>query len=127
MWMKYSVLSCKLVTCFSTFSIFTLSGKNGKSLRSSYSCLGYWTSTLRKYPSSFFVKDFYEIFMKLKKIFYPLIRSKFFTGSFCDIGQPYKLFTSQYSRYNNSLFLSCSFIYLLLAFAYRWITWHILL
>ena len=31
MCIKYSVLSCKLATCFSTFSISILSGKNGKS------------------------------------------------------------------------------------------------
>ena len=30
MWMKYSVLSCNLVTWFSTFWSFILSGKNGK-------------------------------------------------------------------------------------------------
>ena len=34
------------------------------------------------------------------------IHSKLFTGSFCDIAQPYKLFTSQYLTYDDSLFLS---------------------
>ena len=48
--MTYSVLSCKLATSFLTFSSFTLSGKNGKSLSSSSNFSEYSTSTLRKYP-----------------------------------------------------------------------------
>ena len=35
-----------------------------------------------------------------------LIHSKLFTGGFCDIAQPYKLFTFQNWRYDDSLFLS---------------------
>ena len=35
-----------------------------------------------------------------------LIHSKLFTGSFCNISQPYKLYTSQYLRYDDSLFYS---------------------
>ena len=31
---------------------------------------------------------------------------KSFTGKFCDITEPNKLFTSQYLRYDHSLFLS---------------------
>ena len=34
----------------------------------------------------------------------PFIHSKLFTGSFYDISQAYKLFTSQYWRYDDSLF-----------------------
>ena len=53
------------------------------------------------------------------------IYSKLSTGSFCDIAHPYKLFTSQYQRYDDYLFLSWSFMYLLLTFTY-WLTeWHI--
>ena len=52
MWITYSILSCKLVTSFSTFSIFILSNKNGKSLQSSCTFPGYWALTSRKYPSS---------------------------------------------------------------------------
>ena len=39
--------SCKLATSFTTFPIFILSGKNGKSLRSLCNSLGYSTSTSR--------------------------------------------------------------------------------
>ena len=65
------------------------------------------------------------------------IHSKLFTGSFCDIAHPYKLFTSQYlallnrvnylhpNKYDDSIFLLWYLIYLLLAFAYQWIEWHI--
>ena len=52
MCITYSVLLCKLATSFSTFSIFILSGKNGKSLWSSCNFSRYWTSTSEKYPSS---------------------------------------------------------------------------
>ena len=51
--------------------------------------------------------------------------SKPFTGSFFHITQPYKLIASQYLRYDHSLFLSCSFIYLLLTFVHLLIEWHI--
>ena len=46
-------------------------------------------------------------------------------GNFWDIAHPYKLFTSKYLRYDYFLFMSWSFMYLLLAFGYRWIAWHI--
>ena len=49
MWITYSVLSCKLVTSFLIFSIFILSGKNGKWLWSSSNFPGYWISNLKKY------------------------------------------------------------------------------
>ena len=48
MCIPYSVLSFKLATSFSAFSIFTLSGKNGKSWWSSCNFSAYWTSTSRK-------------------------------------------------------------------------------
>ena len=51
-WITYSVLSCKLATSISTFSILILSGKNGKSLWRLRNFSGYWTSTSRKYPLS---------------------------------------------------------------------------
>ena len=46
MCITYPVLSCKLATSFSTFSIYLLSGKNGKSLWSS--CNFPWVSTSKK-------------------------------------------------------------------------------
>ena len=57
------------------------------------------------------------IFMKSGKR--SLIHSKLFTGTFGDIAQPYESFTSQYLRYDDSLFLSQFFMYLLLAFPCR--------
>ena len=62
MWITNSVLSFTL-TSFLLFSIFILSGKIGKSLRSSCNFLRYWPSTPRKNPSSlsslwFFIKPF---------------------------------------------------------------------
>ena len=48
---------------------------------------------------------------------------KSFTGNFCDIDQPYKLFTSHYLRYDNSLFVSYSVIYLLLALSINKVTY----
>ena len=51
----------------------------------------------------FFIIAFYEIFIKLRSIFDPF---KFNIGSFNDIDQPCKVFTSQYLRYDDSLFLS---------------------
>ena len=47
------------------------------------------------------------------------------TGNFCNIAYRYKLFMAQCLRYDYSLFLSKSFMYLLLACAYQWISWHI--
>ena len=38
---------------------------------------------------TFFIMIFYKIFIKLRSIVDPL---KLFTGSFCDISQPFKLF-----------------------------------
>ena len=58
-----------------------------------------------------------------------LIHSNLFPGSFCYITQPYKLFTFQYLRYDDSLmnmiFIIFLYIYSLLAFAYWWTAWHI--
>ena len=47
-----------------------------------------------------------------------------FLGRFCDNAHQYRLFTYQYFKFY-SLFLSWSFMYLLLAFTYQWIAWHI--
>ena len=41
LYVKYSFLSCKLAKCFSTFSIFNLSGENGKLWWRSYIFTGY--------------------------------------------------------------------------------------
>ena len=48
----YSVLSCKLASNFFTFSIFILSGKNGRSIWSSCNFSVYCTSTSRINPTS---------------------------------------------------------------------------
>ena len=52
--------------------------------------------------------------------------SKPFTGGFWDIAHPCKLVASKYWIYDDSLFLSYFFIYLLFAFAYLCIARHIL-
>ena len=52
---------------------------------------------------NFFVVTFYEIFVKFERSSTHLNQ---FRGNFCDIAQPYKLFTVEYLRYENSLFLS---------------------
>ena len=54
----YSVLSCKLVTSFWTFSIFILTGKNGKSLWRLCTFSGYSTLTSRKYLYHFLQNNF---------------------------------------------------------------------
>ena len=46
-------------------------------------------------------------------------------GNFCDNFYPCKSFSSQLMRYNRYLFLSWSFIYLLLASVYWWTALHI--
>ena len=102
MWMTYLVLSCKLVTSFPTFSIFILSGKSDKSFRSLCKFLEYWTSTSRKYPSSLSSLYFYRKFSLNWEV--SSIHSNLFTGSFCNIAQPYKLFKCQYLSYDDSLF-----------------------
>ena len=80
---KYLVLSCNLATNFSTFSIFILSGKNGKSWWSSCKFSRYWKSASLKYPLS--LSSFY-IFMKFSLNWeVSLMRSKLFIGRFCDI------------------------------------------
>ena len=77
----------------------------------------YWTSTSTKNPSSFSSLYF---FMKSSSnwevsIFIYLFYFKYlFTGSAYCIAHPYKLFTTQYWRYDDSLFLSYFFMYLLL-------------
>ena len=104
MWITYSVLVCKLATRILTFSIFILSGKNCKSLLSSCNFSVYWTLTLRKYH--FLHYSFYKIFNKLRSIFNLL---KIVYWKLLQHCQPYTLFTFQYWRYDNFLFLSESF------------------
>ena len=96
--------SCKLTIIFTTSSIFTLSGKNGKSLWGSSNFSKYWSSTSWKYASSlswlqFFIKSLqnWDVFLTY------LISAK---GHFWDIAYPHKLFKSQYFMYDDFLFLS---------------------
>ena len=53
------------------------------------------------------------------------IHLKPFTGNFCGIAHSYKLFACKYIRYDDSMFLSQFYIYLLFALAYLCIAWHI--
>ena len=50
-WIAYIDFLYKVVTSFSIFSSFPLSGKNGKSLWISCNFSEYWPSISRKYPS----------------------------------------------------------------------------
>ena len=59
---------------------------------------------------------FYEVFFT---------HLKSFAGNFLDIPHPCKLFASKYPRCYDSMFLSQFFIYLLFAFTYLSIAWHI--
>ena len=54
-----------------------------------------------------------------------LFHLKLFTTSFWNITHPYKSFASNYMRYDDSMFLLKFFIYLLFAFEYLCIVWHI--
>ena len=119
----YSALLCKLLTSFLPFSILILSGKNGKSVWSWCNFSGYWTSTSRKYPSS--LSSLYFSMKSLLNWNVSSIYSKLFNRSFCNIARPYKLTTSQYLRYDGSLFLWKPFMHFLLALAYQWIAWYI--
>ena len=114
--LTYSVLSCKLVTSFSTFSIFILSSKNDKSLWSSCNFSEYWTSTSTKYPSTLYSLQF--LMKSSFKWEVTSIHSNLVSRSFYDIAQPYKLYVSQYLRDDDSLFLSYSFIHWLLPFTF---------
>lgn len=56
---------------------------------------------------------------------FSFLHLKPFMGNICYIACPCILFPSQFLRYEDSLLWSQSFIYFLLAFAYRSMTWHI--
>ena len=123
LWIKYYFSSCKLASSFSTFSIFILSGINSKLLWSSYN-FRIWNINFKKISFiTVFIIVFHEIFIKLRCIFDAL--NTILQVIFVKIVHPYRLLTSQYFKYDDSLFLSKSFIYLLLAFTYWWIAWHI--
>ena len=103
---KYSSLSYKFATIFLAFLIFVLTDKNDKSLWRLNKFSGYWTLTPRKYPSSlsslwFFIK--LSSNSEMSPTHYKLL-----TGNFWDIAYAWKLFTSKYLRYEDSLFLSIS-------------------
>ena len=68
---------------------------------------------------AFFIIVFMKSSLNLEVSF---IHSKLFGVGFYDICYS---FPSQYSSYDHCLFLSWSFIKLLLDFAFRWIAWHI--
>ena len=107
---------------FSTYPLFIVSGKKDKSLWRSCNFSGYWTSTSRRYPSSLFSLRFsINIFLNWYVF---SVHWKVPTGNFCNIANPHKLFTFQYLIHDSYLFLSWSFMYFLLAFAYWWIAWH---
>ena len=117
MGIPHPALSCKLASNFYIFSIYAISGEKGWSLRRLGEFLWYWISVSRKYLSSLF-----SLWLFIKNLSNSEISSthlKSFTGIFYDIAQPCKSFTSQYLRYDDSLFLIKYFMDLLLDFACR--------
>ena len=110
MWITYSVLSCKLPTSFSGFSAFILSCKmvNEDIEHQLQENIVY----------NFLHYSFYELFIKLRSIFYPLEIIYWKLLRHCSSNN--SLFLSS----DNSLFLSYNFMYLLLSFAYIWIERH---
>ena len=88
-----------------------------------HSSLLYLTSTSSMYPLQIFSS--YSCMNSLWNLNFSFLRWNPSTRKFCDIIHSYKLLTSQYIEYNNYLFTSKSFRYLLLAFAYRCRTWLI--
>ena len=112
MCVTYSVSWCKLATRFSTFSIFILSDRNGKSLWILYNFSIYETSASTKYPSSLSSSKF---FMKSSWNWEASsIHSNYLLEAFATL-----------ANHTNYLHMTIPLIYLLLAFAYRWIAWHI--
>ena len=75
----------------------------------------------KKKKKAFFIINFLKLSSNSES---SLIKLKLLTSNFCDITESCKLFTSQYLGYEN-LFLPQVFMYLLLAFIYQWIAWHI--
>ena len=100
----YFPLSCKLYASLQHFSACMLSSKNGKPLCKSCRCLGYLTSTSSIYPLSLSsLQHFIEFLSKLVLPFFDL---KPPAGVFYDIAHLHRLFTSQYTMYDKSLFWS---------------------
>ena len=116
-------LSYKLHTSLLHFLILILSDKNGKPLCKLCKSLGYSTFTSIIYPlllsSS---KHFMNFSSNLDTFFFNL---KPITGNFWNTAHPYKLLPSEYWIYGYFLFLSKLFMYLLFAFEYLCIAWHV--
>ena len=98
----YSVLSLKLATSFSASSVFVLSGKmvNYQEIQVIFNNIEHqlWENILHHFLHySFLMKSSlnWEV---------SLIYSKLFTGSFCDISQPYKLLHSNTEYMTNLYF-----------------------
>ena len=104
-------MSYKLTTSFSSFSIFSLSGRFGFCVN----LVGIEYKVQRSILPHFLHYSFYKAFIKSRSIFKLHLKICY-----------YKLFTSQCLRYDDSLFLLSSFIYLLVAFTYLLTDWHIL-
>ena len=101
MGIPYPALSCKLASNFYIFSIYAISDEKGWSLR-----------RLGDFSLWLFIKNLSNSEISSTHL-------KSFTGIFYDIAQPCKSFTSQYLRYDDSLFLIKYFMDLLLDFACR--------
>ena len=124
MYMTQFFLLRKFQTGFSRFSIFILSGEHSRLLCSSFSFLDYLKSTSGMYSVTIFIINsnftdvsFAIIFTIILYEFYSpnsnlsFLHLKPFTGYFCDIFHPCRLFTLQYIRYDHCLChnLSCTY------------------
>ena len=93
MCITYSVLSCELAT---SFSIFQFSFFQVKMVNHCEDYISFQILNINFKQISFitfFITTFYKTFIRLAIY---LIHLKFFTGNFCDIAYPYKLFTFQH-------------------------------
>ena len=94
----------KSTTRFLHSFVFISSYKNGESLCDPCVCLGYLTSTSIVYPMSLSSSSYFTKSSSKLIAFY--FHSKVSTGTFCDIAHPNSFFTSQYMRYDETLFES---------------------
>ena len=85
------LLSYKLATMFSTFPVFILSSKNGKSYEVHAVLLDANINLQKIFCIIIFTIFFYEIFIKFRSIYIPLKSS---ADNFCIITYSYKLFIS---------------------------------
>ena len=92
------IVSCKVTTTFSTFQFSFLQAKKANHCEGYVQIFKILKMNFKKILFiTFFIITFYKAFIKFRNVFNTF---KSFTYNFCGIAQPYKLFTSQYLRYD---------------------------